>query len=59
MQDRELGEEVALAQILESLSRAVSLSVDAETTLFDHVHRAGGITLAHDDLGGADLHRLQ
>ena len=40
-------------------SRAPSARDRSQPALFDDVHRAGRITLAHDDLGCADLHGLE
>src|SRR5262249_22901888 len=59
LQHRPLGEEVALAQVLEILAVSVPLRVDPEPPLLDDVHRAGRIALAHDQLGSCDFDRLE
>jgi hypothetical protein len=50
LEDRHLPEEVALPEVADVACASVELLVSAETAFLDHVHRAGTVALAHNDL---------
>ena len=58
-EQRDLAEEVALAQEEEVLAPAVHFAKDLEASFLDDVHRVRGPALLHHARAGGGVHRLQ